>query len=146
PGDNPSPRLWPGDSYLELQNNHNDSTSPNYDAAAAPYTHRPCWEPPGQDNGTRYSSTGPWVQGCIACHGIHYLFTSDTDNATAPKPTTEVDGQQYVWAVPTSTATNLGDAYANTVKLPVVPTVSPQSVSSVQHTTTLTNTGPASGE
>src|SRR5439155_11414588 len=75
-----------------------------------------------------------------------YLFTSDTDNATAPKPTTEVDGQQYVWAVPTDTATNLGDAYANTVKFAVVPTVNPQSVSSVQQTTTLTNTGPTSGE
>jgi len=148
-GDNPSVRLYPGDSYSELANNYNDPTKPNYDPAAAQYTQRPCYGDPkysDPSNGITYSLTGPWRQGCIACHGIHYLFTSDTDNATAPKPTTEVDGQQYVWAVPTNTASNVGDAYANTVKFAVVPTVNPQSVSSVQRSTTLTNTSPASGE
>ena len=94
-GDDPSPRQFPGDSLEE---------SERY----------PCLTeaPPGYD--------GPFQQGAFGSHGVHYFFTNDTDNAFAPKPLTEIDGQQWVWAVPTARPTNVGDAYANTVKVPLV--------------------------
>ena len=135
-GDDPSPRLHPGDSYADMQ------ASPDPEAGA--YTHRPCYGDPA--NGSQYSMNGPWRQGCIACHGIHYLFTVDTDNTFLTKPTTEVDGQQYIWAVPTGASQNVGDAYANTVKLALVPTVSSQSSSAPKQQPSISNTGATSGE
>src|SRR5439155_25012430 len=96
-GDDPSPRLYPGESYADM------SDPATFPADAQAYTQRPCWGDPSHSNDLHtYSLTGPWVKGCMACLGIHYLFTSDTDNATAPKATTEVDGQQYVLAVSTA--------------------------------------------
>jgi hypothetical protein len=97
-GDNPSPRPYPGE--------------PSDDARVYP-DGRPCYT----DAPEGY--TGPYRQGCFACHGVHFFFTNDTDNAMAPKPTTELDGQQYQWAVPTSAPENVGDAYANTAKVPL---------------------------
>jgi hypothetical protein len=52
---------------------------------------------------------------------VHYFFTNDTDNAFTPLELTEIDGQQWQWAVPTAQPTNVGDAYANTVKVPLRP-------------------------
>jgi hypothetical protein len=135
-GDDPSPRLYPGDAYSDL--------TASSDPDAVTYTHRPCFG--AASSGPEYSPTGPWRQGCIACHGIHYLFTSDTDNAFLTKPTTEVDGQQYVWAVPTGAAQNVGDAYANSVKLALVPTVSSQSSSAPKQQPVITNTSGPGGE
>ena len=104
-GDNPSPRPWPGE--------------PSDDSRVYP-DGRPCYTeaPEGY--------TGPYRQGCFACHGVHFFFTNDTDNATAPKPTTELDGQQFQWAVPTSAPANVGDAYANTAKVPLLRSVTRQ--------------------
>jgi hypothetical protein len=100
-GDNPSPRPYPGE--------------PSDDSRVYP-DGRPCYTeaPEGY--------AGPYRQGCFACHGVHFFFTNDTDNAMMPKPTTELDGQQYQWAVPTSAPENVGDAYANTAKIPLVRT------------------------
>jgi hypothetical protein len=122
-GDDPSPRVDPGNSIQQT---------------------RPCYGDPAQ-YGSDYSLAGPWRQGCFACHGIHYMFTSDTDNATAPKPVTEIDGQQYVWAVPTNSAQNVGDEYANTVKIPLGAQITSQD-SAPPNTTTLENTGAIGGE
>ncbi len=102
-GDNPSPRQFPGDASTdedvyppELQTCVIDSTDP-----AVP------------DN---------WQQrqGCFACHGVHYFITGDTDNAFSSATVTEIDGQQWQWAVPTTGPTAIGDIYANTVKIPLV--------------------------
>ena len=97
-GDDPSPRNFPGET----------STDPR----VYPEEIRQC-DPDDPDN---------WQnrQGCFACHGIHYFVTNDTDNATLPKPVTEIDGAQWQWAVPTETPEAIGDAYANTVKIPLV--------------------------
>ena len=95
-GDNPVARPYPGEASTDSR----------------VYGDRPC-DP-------NDPATPTYRQGCFACHGVHFFFTNDTDNAAQPKPTTELDGQQYQWAVPTSAPANVGDAYANTVKVPVV--------------------------
>ena len=99
-GDDPLPRPFPGEA----------STDPR----VYPEEHRTC---------TADSDETVWKnrQGCFACHGIHYFVTGDTDNATTSAgPVTEIDGSQWQWAVPTEQPTNVGDAYANTVKTPLV--------------------------
>jgi hypothetical protein len=111
-GDDPSPRAYPGESYDWL-NGRNDQTADDYLAL-------PCkaQAPEG------YS--GPYRQGCFGCHGIHYFVTGDTDNAATGTPTTEIDAQQWQWAVPTAAPTNMGDPYANNVKIPLIPTATLQ--------------------
>jgi hypothetical protein len=101
-GDNPIARPYPGEASTDSR----------------VYGDRPC-DP-------NDPATPTYRQGCFACHGVHFFFTNDTDNATAPKPTTELDGQQYQWAVPTSAPQNVGDAYANTVKAPLQTTAKRQ--------------------
>ena len=104
-GDDPSPRPMPGDEQSTAYKND-----------------EPCYTeaPPGYE--------GPYRQGCFGCHGIHYFFTHDSDNATISQaPVNEIDGAQWQWAVPTAAPTNVGDRYANTVKTPLVATTSKQS-------------------
>ncbi len=119
-GDDPSPRANPGDP---------DPTG------------KPCFTqaPAGYD--------GPYMQGAFGSHGVHYFFTGDTDNSWAPVQTTEIDGMQWQWAVPTSAPRNVGDAYANTVKTPLVAVATlQQNTAAEQETTTLSITGATSGQ
>lgn len=111
-GDNPTARPMPGDSTDSIPG----------------YSDLPCYGDPANSDGTNtYSTTATeYRQGCFACHGIHYFITGDTDNAFTPLPLTEIDGQQWQWAVPTEAPRNVGDAYANTVKTPLVPIVNVQ--------------------
>jgi hypothetical protein len=105
-GDDPVPRPWPGEA----------STDPRVEAGYSM-----------ENGGTPYADLAcSQKQGAYASHGVHFMFTSDTDNAFLPKSTTEVDGEQYIWAVPTKKASNVGDEYANSVKLPLAATVTPQ--------------------
>ena len=120
-GDDPSPRAMPGESYEWMQDQANRTDNdPDVREASREYLARPCYTeaPEGYD--------GPYLQGCFGCHGIHYFATHDSDNAFGVKPTTEIDGQQWQWAVPTEAPANVGDAYANTVKTPLVATVGRQ--------------------
>jgi hypothetical protein len=114
-GDDPSPRLMPGESYAWMEDEAaRTDNDPGTREASREYLERPCYTqaPEGYD--------GPYKQGCFGCHGVHYFFTHDTDNAFGFKPVNEIDGQQWQWAVPTAAPTNVGDAYANTVKTPLV--------------------------
>ncbi len=112
-GDNPSPRPWPGEAQS--------------DGRLTEYRDRPCYGDPAL--GANYSNTADpatgYRQGCFACHGVHYFVTGDTDNALAPVPVTEIDGQQWQWMVPTAAPANIGDAYANTIKVPLIATATP---------------------
>ena len=67
-------------------------------------------------------------QGAFGSHGVHFFATHDSDNAFvgAPEPTTEIDGQQWQFAVPTSQPTNVGQEYANNVHLPLRTVAVPQ--------------------
>ncbi len=44
----------------------------------------------------------------------------------APAPTTEIDARQWQFAVPMSAPTNVGEAYANVVRVPLQVVVTPQ--------------------
>ncbi len=67
-------------------------------------------------------------QGAYGSHGIHFLVTHDSDNlfVGTPVPVTEVDGQQWQFAVPTAQPTNVGEPYANTVRVKLRPVATEQ--------------------
>lgn len=89
-GDDPVARPWPGEAQSH--------------SGLAAYRLLPCDQ----------------KQGAWGSHGLHFFFTSDTDNAfVSPAPTTEVDGQQWQFAVPTKRPTNVGQDYANNVLIPL---------------------------
>ena len=124
-GDNPSQRSYPGESYSWMTDRANDEgASAEQRQVAAEYMARPCYGDPSRSvaGGDQFSLDAPaYKQGCFACHGVHYFFTSDTDNAFSPVELTEIDGQQYQWAAPTAAPANVGDMYANTVKFALRP-------------------------
>ncbi len=68
-------------------------------------------------------------QGAYGQHGVHFLVTHDTDNGfVLGKPIDEVDGQQWQFLVPTDAPRNLGGTYANNVRVPLLPAVTPRSL------------------
>ena len=98
-GDDPVPRPWPGEASTDTR------VHDGYSAAAGgtPYEQLSCDQ----------------KQGAWASHGIHYLVTHDTDNAATPGTLTEIDAQQWQFMVPTNAPTNVGDPYANVVRVPL---------------------------
>jgi hypothetical protein len=64
-------------------------------------------------------------QGVYGANGIHYFATHDTDNAFVPVTSTEVDGEQWQFMVPTSQPQNVGDGYANIIRVPLQAIVVP---------------------
>ena len=97
-GDDPVPRPWPGETSTDQR------VKDGYAAQAGkPYDQVTCDE----------------KQGAWASHGVHIFVTHDTDNAWAPVPTTEVDAQQWQWAVPTAQPGPVGEAYVQAVRAPL---------------------------
>jgi hypothetical protein len=97
-GDDPVARPWPGEP----------TTDPRVQAA---YAGKPCDE----------------RQGAWGTHGAHVMLTGDTDNAFQSKPLTELDTQEWQFAVPTSVPHAVGEPYANSVRRPMVSVVTEQS-------------------
>jgi hypothetical protein len=104
-GDDPVPRPWPGeastdprviDGYVEAN-------------GGTPYEQLACAQ----------------RQGAWGAHGIHYFVTGDSDNAASPEVLTEIDAQQWQFAVPQAAPANVGQAYANTVVAPLIAAVLP---------------------
>lgn len=112
-GDNPVPRPWPGESSSDQR------VRDGYCAAAG--------KPAGCHVCQTTTDAGPCdvdcklgqTQGVYAAHGSHYFITNDTDNAASPEVLTEIDVQQWQFAVPTAAPTNVGEPYGNTVIAPV---------------------------
>ncbi|HYH27839.1 MAG TPA: Ig-like domain-containing protein, partial [Actinomycetota bacterium] len=97
-GDDPVPRPWPGEASTDQR------VRDGYAAMAGePYEQVTCDE----------------RQGAWASHGVHIFATQDTDNAWAPMPTTEIDAQQWQWAIPTSEPKPVGEPYVQTVRAPL---------------------------
>ena len=95
-GDDPVARPWPGEASTDQR------VKDGYAAAAGkPYDELTCDD----------------RQGAYGSHGVHFFATHDSDNlfVGAPEPTTEIDGQQWQFAVPTAEPTNVGQPYANNV-------------------------------
>jgi len=95
-GDDPVARPWPGEASTDQR------VKDGYAAAGGkPYDELTCDD----------------RQGAYGSHGVHFFATHDSDNlfVGAPEPTTEIDGQQWQFAVPTAEPTNVGQPYANNV-------------------------------
>jgi hypothetical protein len=98
-GDDPVSRPWPGEA----------STDPRVQDGYV-----------AENGGTPYDQLAcSQRQGAWGAHGIHYFFSSDTDNAASPLVLTEIDAQQWQFMVPTAAPTNVGEPYAQTVIAPL---------------------------
>jgi hypothetical protein len=107
-GDNPVIRPYPGEA----------STDPRVQAGYV-----------AASGGTPYAQlTCDQKQGAYGENGIHFMATSDTDNAFvgSPVPVNEVDAQQWQFAVPTATPHAVGEPYAQEVRTPLVAVVRSQ--------------------
>ncbi|MGB1558370.1 MAG: hypothetical protein ACPHCJ_11350, partial [Oceanococcaceae bacterium] len=105
-GDNPVPRPFPGESY----DWSNGAVRAAYDAEAG--------------RALDYSGQNfvdcTARQGAHGSHGVHYFVTHDSDNAFSPLATTEIDARQWQFIVPSAQPRNLGEPYANNVRVPLV--------------------------
>jgi hypothetical protein len=124
-GDAPVPRPWPGEAttdsrvkqgYVDYWKAHGAPSTLTYadlhcDPAADPAT-TPEWQ--------RTPFAGAFGQ-----HGLHFFVTQDSDNAFGPKNTDELDGQQWRFAVPMSSPTNVLLDYSPNVSAKLVTTATP---------------------
>jgi Big-like domain-containing protein len=142
-GDDPLPRPWPGEASDDPR------VMDGYCAAAGKpngcHVCRSATDPGPCDVDCKLGQT----QGAYASHGIHYFFSSDTDNAASPEVLTEIDAQQWQFMVPTAQPTNVGEPYGNVVVAPLQKAVVPlvtlplPTTTSTTATTTTTDTGGA---
>jgi hypothetical protein len=100
-GDDPVARPWPGEPSTDPR------VRDGYVAAAG-------GPPPTYEQLQCVQKQGAW-----GAHGIHYFVTGDTDNAASPEVLTEIDAQQWQFAVPAATPTNVGAAHANVIVAPL---------------------------
>ena len=106
-GDDPVARPFPGERSTDSR------VVAGYAAAAGkPYAQLSCEE----------------KQGAHAQHGVHFFAPPESDNLMQPVPVDEIDGQQWAFAVPTATPTNVGERYANVLRVPLVRSVRPRPV------------------
>jgi Bacterial Ig-like domain (group 3) len=120
-GDDPVRRPYPGESYEWLRDHGQGAYADEAD----------CYK----------------RQGAFGSHGVHYFITGDTDNATVSSAAvTEIDGQQWQWAVPTAAPQPVGDAYANTVKVPLLVSAVLQDTEPGKFVTTVEILEPHSGQ
>lgn len=108
-GDDPVKRPWPGESSADAR-------------VMAVYAQNDAIARDGNGNGKVDCEE---QQGVYGANGIHYFATHDTDNAFLPLTTTEVDGEQWQFMVPASQPRNVGDSYANIIRVPLVAVVVP---------------------
>jgi hypothetical protein len=122
-GDNPMARPWPGESSTDsrVKQGYVDYWKAHGAPPTLTYGDLVC--DPGNKNNLApavYAALPDWkktpFQGCFSCHGTHFFFTHDSDNATLGVPVDEVDGQQWRYAIPETQPTNWiggGDVNAN---------------------------------
>lgn len=122
-GDAPVQRPWPGepttdkrvqDAYLAVARAKGAPATLTWDQLVAECK--------------KYDKAAPWgrmpFQGAFGQHGLHFFVTQDSDNAWTTKPTDEIDGQQWRFAVPMSSPRNELE-YGKNVSVKLVPTVTP---------------------
>jgi hypothetical protein len=109
-GDDPVQRPYPGEASTDQR------VKDGYAAiAGAPYESLVCDPANGKTP----------FQGAYASHGIHFLVTHDSDNATLGVPVDEIDGQQWRFSVPMTGPTNVIQEYAPNVLAPIQAVVTP---------------------
>lgn len=114
-GDDPVKRPWPGESSADAR-------------VIAAYAQNDAIARGGNGNGIVDCEE---QQGVYGANGIHYFATHDSDNAFVPVTSTEVDGEQWQFMVPTSQPRNVGDAYSNIIRAPLVAIIVPMTPPSV---------------
>jgi len=124
-GDDPVQRPWPGEPSTDQRVRDGYSEA----AGGVPYAELTCDQ----------------KQGAWGSHGVHYFVTHDTDNAFQPKPLTEIDAQQWQFAVPTSQPTNVAQPYGLAVDVPLRAVALPLP-NAPSEPTTLEYTGATSGQ
>ncbi len=109
-GDDPVARPWPGEPSTDARVQQGYA-----DLAGVPYAQVTCDQ-----------KQGAWGE-----NGVHFFATGDTDNAIVDgdAPLTEIDAQQWQFAVPTSSPHAIGEPYAEDVRVPLVVTVTPSPAS-----------------
>lgn len=71
-----------------------------------------------------------YFEGDVGTHGLHLLFTSDTDNADLTTAVDEADSVDHEVVLPPDEG-NVGDAYSSAATIPVVTVVTPFGTSSL---------------
>ncbi len=123
-GDAPLPRPWPGEATTDsrVKQGYVDYWKAHGAPATLTYADLVC-------NPSAPAGTDPWkktpFQGAFGQHGLHFFVTQDSDNAFGPKPVDELDGQQWRFSVPMSTATNVLLPYSQNVTAKLVPVATP---------------------
>ena len=139
-GDAPVQRPYPGDASTDPKvENGYVSYWQNQGAPVTQYSDLTCAPPHSGQTGYQQAgfdtyNTMPF-QGAIGEFGLHFFFTADSDNLFGPLSVTEVDAEQWTYAVPSATAANLispdtsvtpaGQDYGLNVVAPLQATVTP---------------------
>ncbi|MFA5938255.1 MAG: hypothetical protein WC809_02775 [Sinimarinibacterium sp.] len=110
-GDDPVPRPWPG------ENSGDAEVRDGYVALAR--------QASGDAELTYADLDCTQRQGAHAAHGLHFFVTHDSDNLFTPVTSTEIDGEQWQFMVPSAQPQNLGAPYANVARFPLQPSVFP---------------------
>ena len=114
-GDGPVPRPYPGNASTDaVVENGYVAYWQGKGAPVLKYTDLTCAPPQPNTTGYQQASainynTLPF-QGAIGEFGLHFFFSSDSDNAFSPLPIDEIDAEQQVYAVPTTSAANFVSA------------------------------------
>ncbi|HVF04669.1 MAG TPA: hypothetical protein VNA20_07515 [Frankiaceae bacterium] len=124
-GDTPVPRPWPGEASTDsrVKQGYVDYWKANGAPADLTYADLKC--DPAADPATTPAWQRTPFAGAFGQHGLHFFVTQDSDNAFLPKPTTELNGQQWRFAVPMDTARNVLLDYSPNVSAKLTPVVTP---------------------
>ena len=124
-GDTPVPRPWPGETTTDsrVKQGYVDWWKANGAPATLTYADLVC--DPAADPATTPAWRRTPFAGAFGQHGLHFFVTQDSDNLWAPKPTTEMNGQQWRFAVPMSTPTNVLADYSPNVSAKLVAVAAP---------------------
>ena len=127
-GDTPVPRPWPGEALTDnrVKNGYVDYWKAHGAPATLTYADLKCR--PGADPATTPAWERTPFAGAYGQHGLHFFVTQDSDNAFGPKPATELNGQQWRFAVPMSTPTNVLLDYTPNVSAKLVGVAAPYGV------------------
>jgi hypothetical protein len=138
-GDKPVPRPWPGEASDDsrVQQGYVDYWKAHGAPATLTYSQLVCATTKEEAS----STTLPlWKKRPFAAafgqHGIHFFATHDSDNATLPKPVTEVVGQQWRFSIPMTKAENHVVEYGNNVNVKLQGFASPYTPGEATATTT----------
>jgi hypothetical protein len=112
-GDDPVQRPWPGEAGSDSRVLNGYCAAQGKPAGC--HVCRAATDPGPCDVDCKLGQT----QGAYGAHGVHYFVTNDTDNAATPGTLTEIDAQQWQFAVPTEQPTSVGAATSNVVVVPL---------------------------